>query len=199
MAGDFVKGILDRLFKNGGDKNTPILSGKLERAEKFRASYASWLDSESRFGQLEKLFDAYKQASAGNAFEGNLQIYTSPQANGFFFNTGFNFPPEHYAFLIDYFKELVLEADYRLYLSDTKTIEGPNGIKTTDRHYLKPGKIDAVDFPIDQKYGNISIELVKLDEQPSYVKVMSGVYSDRNYQDPEPFSDLVAQLFDATR
>ena len=196
MSGEFVKGILDKLFGRSQGANNPILSGKLIRNERYTEAYSKWQDSASKEDQLKKLSKAFEIADKGQQYEGNLQIYKTPQANGFFFNSGFTFPEEHYAFLIDHFKECLLGLDYRLYTSDTKTVENPNGIKTTERHYLKPGQIDAIEFPIDQKYGNVSIELVKLNEKTSFVKLMAGVYSDRNYADPMPFSRLVERLFE---
>ena len=50
--------------------------------------------------------------------------------------------------------------------------------------------------PIDQRYGNISLELILYNDKPHYLKLMASVYSDRLYSEPESFSDLVELLFE---
>jgi hypothetical protein len=49
---------------------------------------------------------------------------------------------------------------------------------------------------ISQLYGNVAIEKITLNNQPNYLKVLATFYSDRLYQDPMPFEELVNQLFE---
>jgi hypothetical protein len=48
--------------------------------------------------------------------------------------------------------------------------------------------------PIDQLYGNISIELHKFNDQPNYIKLMASIYADRLYKIHEDFDELVELL-----
>jgi hypothetical protein len=45
-------------------------------------------------------------------------------------------------------------------------------------------------------YGNISLEKIRINQQPSYFKLLASVYSDRLYYDAKPFDDLMDRLFE---
>ena len=55
---------------------------------------------------------------------------------------------------------------------------------------LKEGEL------MSQLYGNISLEKIRINQQPSYFKLLASVYSDRLYYDAKPFDDLMDQLFE---
>jgi hypothetical protein len=72
--------------------------------------------------------------------------------------------------------------------------EKNNYIESKEKHYLKPIVIDR-DGRMDQRFGNITIELIKIDKNPSFLRFMAHAYNDRNYHPPENFEILIEKLF----
>jgi len=189
----FSSRILKKLFGGKNDKE-PLVSGKLVRSEEFLAEYRQWKESSVLHSVLGDLQIAYNKSNAFDMYNPAFHVYHSKQANGFFFNTQMRFTKEIYAYLMEYFKETVLDLGYTLYTSDRKLKDKESGVQQIDRHYLKPALSDT-EPPIDQKYGNVLIELFSLDEEIQYLKVMASVYSDRSYKDPKPFLEFMEALF----
>jgi hypothetical protein len=196
LAKDFVRNILDQLFKKGPTSGDDLeaLSGKLERSKKFELQFEKW-KSEAANDDLQELSLAY-DAVRQSVYRPGMHSFSSPQSNGFFFNPHLDIPSKHFHFLLDHFRDVLLNQGYRLYTSDQKYAEKPAGIKRTDRHYLKPDYTLQESTPLNQHYGNVLIELSLLDEKPEFLKLMANVYSDQNYQDPRPFKELVSLLWD---
>lgn len=192
----FSSRILNKLFGVKNEKE-PLVSGKLERSEDFKDQYSQWKDSSVLGSVLGDLQIAYNKSNAFDKYNPAFHVYNSHQANGFFFNTQMRFTEEVYAFLLEYFKDRVLDLGYTIYTSDRKLKDLENGVQQIDRHYLKPA-LSETEPPIDQKYGNVLIELFSLDEEIQYLKVMVSVYSDRSYKDPKPFLEFMEALFNPT-
>jgi len=193
----FSSRILKKLFGGKNDKE-PLVSGRLERSATFQAEYESWKDSSLLNSVLGDLQIAYNKSNAFDMYNPAFHVYHSQQANGFFFNTQMRFTKEVYSYLMEYFKETVLELGYSIYTSDRKLKDKETGVQQIDRHYLKP-ELTVTEPPIDQKYGNVLIELFSLNEEIQYLKVMVSVYSDRSYSDPKPFLEFMEALFTPTK
>jgi len=189
----FSSRILKKLFGNKNHKG-PLVSGKLEQSEAFQSDYERWKQSSVLNSVLGDLQIAYNKSNAFGEYNPAFHVYNSHQANGFFFNTQMRFTDEIYSYMLEYFKERVLDLGYAIYTSDRKLTEKENRVQQIDRHYLKPALGD-VEPPIDQKYGNVLIELFTLDEEIQYLKLMVSVYSDRSYSEPKPFLEFMEALF----
>ncbi|MEQ9303603.1 MAG: hypothetical protein RJQ14_06760 [Marinoscillum sp.] len=91
----------------------------------------------------------------------------------------------------------VLELDYKKTNSDTTITDKGNIVETVSKHYLKPLNKPATDGEsIDQKYGNVLIELISTNDQPSYLKFVANTYNDHKYHDAWEFEKLAEFLFD---
>lgn len=198
MADNFFTNVVDRLFgksdDDGSDK-VPFVSEQLNRSARFEAAFAEWRNSE-RFGEVLDLLrrehgEAGKLGPAHRAF----QLYETPQSNGFYFNTAVGLAPEEFAYMLEHFREVTESLGYRKQIADRRMSERGTDVHCTERIYLKPDLLAGFDPPLDQLYGNVHLELVLLNEQPSYLKVMAHVYQDRNYKTAMPFDGFVEKLF----
>ena len=189
----FSSRILKKLLGRKNDKE-PLVSGKLERSDEFQAKYKRWKESSILNSVLGDLQIAYNKSNAFGMYNPAFHVYNSQQANGFFFNTQMQFTDDIYSYILEYFKERVLELGYAIYTSDRKLSDKENGVQQVDRHYLKPAITDTQP-PVDQKYGNVLIELFTLNDEVQYLKVMVSVYSDRSYSIPKPFLEFIEFLF----
>ena len=81
---------------------------------------------------------------------------------------------------------------------DRKIDEVNEQVRTTEKLYYKPlVSVDTSSDKIDQRYGNVSIEKIYLDNKPNYLKVLVTLYSDRQYHDAKPFDQFMDKLFKA--
>lgn len=196
-SGNFTTRILKKLFPKK-NSNEPLVSGKLKRSEKFTAQYESWRKTHLA-EKISELQRAYNKSNAHGLYNPAFHVYNSDQSNGFFFNYHMDFRHDEFSFLLDNFRDRVVEMGYNLYTSDTKFKDTKAGVQQIDRHYLKPAQ-EGEEMPMDQKYGNVLIELFSLDNNVQYLKLMANIYSDRSFSEARPFSEFMELLFnDATK
>jgi len=190
-SGNFTSRILNKLFSKKSNKE-PLVSGKLERSDRYEENYSGWV--ESQVGNiLSELQQAYNKSNARGLYNPAFHVYNSDQSNGFFFNYHMEFESEEFSYLLDYFKETVVDLGYTVYTSDTKYKDLESGVQKIDRHYLKPTQ-EGSEMPMNQKYGNVLIELFILNDEVQYLKLMANIYSDRNFTEPKPFSEFLEKL-----
>lgn len=192
MKNDFVKNILERLF--GSEKPIELLNGPLVRSASFQRSLGEWranANFEETYAVLYYLFSRVAVEEQGHPA---FNVFSSPQANGFYFNRHTAFEFDLYPYILDSFKDRVLDFGYFLYTSDIRYNEVSAGVQQIDRHYLKPKNTFTSGEVIDQKFGNILIELYYLDEVPQYLKVLATVYSGKSYSKPLDFNSFCAYL-----
>ena len=83
--------------------------------------------------------------------------------------------------------------NYRLVQADRKIAEKNDLVEEKQRYYLKPPI--SMKEPIDQRFGNITLELVLINHTPSYLKIVAATYQDHLYQAALNYEDLVDHLF----
>ena len=195
MAEKFVQKILDKLF---GGKDEPdslqMLDGVLERSDSFQNAFKHWSASSKAEDVISKISNIFWNVRRGIGFSPGLFVYTSPQANGFYFNSKLGISHRGFEFLLDEFRDRVLKMDYSVYTSDRKYVEVPAGIQRIDKHYLKPNPTPHPDGLFNQNYGNVLLELYSLNEKAQYLKCMVTVYSDRTFAEAEPFDTFAECL-----
>lgn len=196
MASEFVQNIIDKVFgRPNSTSDDNFFSGPLERDAQFEKAFQFWKSSSASKEVLQKIRLAYSDVALNGKFRQDFHQYKSPQAKGFFINMRLGISPESFPFLMDLFKERVLECGYSVYTSDRKYKEVPTGMKSLDKHYLKPQLGVDIEVPINQRYGNVLLEYTAIDETPEYLKVMVSVYSDRNYRKAGAYEELLEILF----
>jgi hypothetical protein len=198
MADNFFTNLVDRLFgKSDSDaaNKLPFVSEQLKRSARFEAAFAEWQNSE-RFGEvLDILRREHGEAKQLGPAHQAFQLYETPQSNGFYFNVAVGLAPEEFAFVLEHFREVTEGLGYRKQIADRRLSDRGEDVHCTERIYLKPDLLAGFDPPLDQLYGNVHLELVLLNEQPSYLKVMAHVYQDRNYKEPRSFDGFTEKLF----
>ena len=194
MADNFVQNIYEKLFGQSA-KSITVLDGPLERSESYIKAFEQWKSSAKAEEILQGISNVFWNVRNDIAYSAGLFSFSSPQANGFYFNTKLGISEPGFSFLLDTFRDRTLEIGYSLYSSDTKYTEVPSGIQRIDRHYLKPASGTANGGVNDQKYGNVLFELFYLNEEAQYLKCMVSVYSDRKFAEALPFEHFAEALF----
>lgn len=196
MAENFVQKILDKLFGNKDEADSlRLLDGVLERSESFENAFEQWSASSKADDIIGKISNIFWNVRREIGFSPGLFVYSSPQANGFYFNSKLEISHLGFEFLLDEFRDRVLKMDYSLYTSDRKYVEVPAGIQRIDKHYLKPNPKAHPDGLFNQNYGNVLLELYSLNEKAQYLKCMVTVYSDHTFAEARPFEIFAECLF----
>lgn len=192
----FFDKITEKLFpkKSGGTTQVREL---MQRSEKDQQAYEQWRESNDKQQLLQEIAQAYYYKKTNIRSEIDVHILNMPAANGFAVTYHPSIQEKHFQHLLDYLKERVMLLGYRLVNNDRRMAEKPNYVETTEHYYLKP-PINAESMeklPIDQRFGNVSLSQVFIDNRPSFLKVLVSIYSDRLYQDALHFDDFVTHLF----
>lgn len=196
MADNFVQNIYEKLFgRNGSEKSVEVLDGPLERSDSYNEAFELWKASTKAEEILQSISNVFWNVRRDIAYSPGLFSFSSPQANGFYFNTKLGISELGFSFLFDDFRDNVIEMGYSLYTSDKKYVEVPAGIQRVDKHYLKPINTAEQSDVYDQKFGNVLFELYSLNEEAQYLKCMVSVYSDRKFAEALPFEQFAEKLF----
>ena len=174
----------------------PIFRSQLERSPEEREAYQSWegnLTSRRIIGFLAEGYAMYQSTPA--SVDQSLTFLNTPSSKGF----AIHFPQTDYSrqdasHLLDLLKQKVLALDYRPQHSDSRTWSEKDWAQTVERHYLKPRQSWAEGQKIDQRYGNITIELTLRNDQPHLLTFRATSYSDRLYADAADFHELMQSL-----
>lgn len=131
-----------------------------------------------------------------NDIDDGFDFLDTPSSKGFvihFYKTNYTLREATHFF--DYLKEKVLQLEYWPQISDTRTYNRPGWVETVERHYLKPKPdFSNRNSPINQRFGNITIENILRDAQPYYLKFRVNSYNDHLFLQPEDFHELMQAL-----
>ncbi len=177
------------------DNDKKGFSKVLTRSDDFEAQYNNW-KSNGDAALMLKLLRATIEGSTGSEESSpGFDFYNLPGAKGFSVYGLSATDPGNYRFLMDLFKERLLEMDYRLYSS---TIEQKTKIDlphTAECHYLKPAA-RSTDKPMEQLYGNVLIELEIPDGRVKQLKLLATHYTGYDYRPVRDFDELMVNLLE---
>lgn len=197
IAMSFFSDIYQRLFRNTpqtGSYRKPFLQETLKRSSTEIRDYEALKDSSEMRRLFDDLYDNYLREINDRENPLGLYILDSKAASGFYFRIVPPFTAGNIYFFFDALRDKILQEDYHLYTSHRKVYLKNGKTEITEMHYLKPPVSAEMVFPQDQMYGNIQIDLVSIEGEPQYIKLMASVYSDRNYSEPRDFSLLMEKL-----
>lgn len=189
----FFEDVVGKLFgKQQADQ--PIIHEVLERSEVELGAYRAWKNSERRVDLVNDFDRAYslKKQLVESSME--VHLLESKYSNGFAITYNDQIPTDQFRHLFDFFKDQVLDVGYKLSQGDRRIKHKGQYEESIEKWYLKPLAEDLQVAVIDQRYGNILIELVSLDRKPSYLKLMANIYQDRLYSKALPFDELYNRI-----
>lgn len=156
-----------------------------------------WIHSEAATSLFSLIYRNYhfKRTQINESPE--VHLFTSSYANGFAISYEAPLDLSSFSLLFLGLSRRVLALGYQQVSLDRKLEEINEQVKQTEKFYFKPPlQMPQEGEPITQLYGNISLEKVSINNTPSYIKLLSAIYSDRNYQEAKPFDELMDKLFE---
>jgi hypothetical protein len=192
----FINKIIQSLFPQKEVNGSKVLLKEvLKRREKFALAYDEWIQDGSASQMLHEVAHAYYLKKTNISSELNIHLLNTAYANGFAITFNPAYRSLDFEFLFDYLKGEVMGLGYSLANSDRQVKEKDDYIETVDKHYLKPSFQLVPGELCNQKYGNVLLEYVKINDEPSYLKVQVSIYSDRLYTKALSFDDFLTKVF----
>ncbi|MBB4080189.1 hypothetical protein GGR28_002819 [Lewinella aquimaris] len=179
----------------------PVVHEVIERDPEELESYERWKKTLARRRLFDWLIDQYAQFRTTGRTDNSVSFLDTPSSKGFvihFHQTHYSKAEIHHFF--HYLKERILELNYRTQISDRRVFSRPDWVETQERHYLKPrtrhqrhsGTIER--GGLDQKFGNITVELELRDDLPWNLRLRATTYQDALYGAPESFRGLLVAV-----
>lgn len=191
--------LFGKLFPHKDSDKAPDVHEVLKRSQHMQQQYGSWKDSEARHALIEEIAKAYYYKKTSISSDIDVHLFNTAYANGFAISYHNKIGSKPFQYLADYFRDKVLEMGYRLVNADRRIMDRENYVESIEKYYLKP-PLSAEDLAQkavqnNQMFGNIVIEHVLIDNQPSYLKILANIYSDRQFQEAHSYDDFVSALF----
>lgn len=190
----FPENLFKQLFPDRGEKQPMQLTELIRRSSQYQKEYDFWKISGETKALVKEIERSYYLKKNGINGGFTIHLFQSAAANGFALPWHPGLSPQVFPFLLDLWRDRVLATGYRLANTDRQIREIGSGVQTTEKHYLKPPLTKNKPLT-EQRYGNVLLEYVLTDQEPEYIKVMATTYSDRLFTEPQPFDDLLDQLF----
>ncbi len=98
------------------------------------------------------------------------------------------------AYMMDALRDKVLESGYRMAIADRRTVRNAARTEVVERYYLKPPRDHQPGTPSDQRFGNITIEILSCGQNPCNLKFITTAYPGRAHKPARSFGELMELL-----
>ena len=172
----------------------PTVHEMIERTKEERADLEQWQEMLVRRRLTGWLADQYAIFLVDpDNVDRELDFLNTPSSKGFVIHLHrTNYSKRDLLHFLDYLKNQVKALGYRIQISDRRVYPVKNGVETVERHYLKPRlNFEQEVEKQNQRYGNITISAVLLNDQPYQLKFQVTSYQDRLFSEADDFRDLM--------
>jgi hypothetical protein len=197
---DFFDKIIGQVFANKRKHpHLPLIEEPLERNEAYRQRYFRWLNHGEQQGLALEVWLAWQQKKQQETSALAVHLLQQNGANGLAVTYHPGIGPDAFQHFFDWLRDRVLQLGYRHYTSDRRIFDRDTYTETIEKHYLKPPNWPSAagQAPaqlLDQQYGNVLIEYILIDQQPSFIRFMANYYDDHLYTKALAFDDLVREV-----
>src|SRR5690606_35108772 len=132
------------------------------------AEIRDWVNSPEGRKAFHQVHKTYHLKKAGIKDLPEVHILSSPYANGFAITFEPPLNKEIFSKLFFAFGLRMLDLGYYRVSLDRRYQETEDLLKTTEKQYYKPDIHAGISPKIDQRFGNVSIEKVMVNNQPSF-------------------------------
>lgn len=160
-------------------------------------TYKQWLQQKTYLNWTPFLFKAYHFNKAGIRPDYKLERIQERGKNGVIFFYDDRIGPQNFRFLYEHLKEKVLQINYRIHAADIRTCRKNDFSETIHKYYLTPRPNCLKESVLcNQLYGTISIDLILIDSQPAFMRIIANAYECGTFSKPLAFEELLAHLLE---
>lgn len=193
-------GIIKKLFgkdKSKSEESKESYHKKMEGDYIEREAFVYWMEGENELSELvEKLKSEYEKFQSDALQHSQwVDFLKSDGVNGIMIHLN-EYPGtiSNWLYPAEFFKDIGLSWGYKLYSSEErKRKKEKKGLYF--RHYLKPPVRNMLEKPIEQLFGNITVELKLRQSGPQSLKLQVQHYNDRNYKEPRDIQEFYYSIF----
>lgn len=194
-----MSNFLEELFKKvfRGSTKTPVNHREniVFRDNEFKEAL-EWSESIEGNQMLDLIFKNYQLKKVNVEELPQVHVLDSKYARGFAITYDESFTKESFTKLFLTFAQRILQLGYHQVSADRKMVEDSEQVKVTERFYYKPEvQVYEEGELMTQLYGNVAVEKLTIDNNPTLIKVMATYYSDRQYEEPKPFEHFIDHIF----
>lgn len=157
-----------------------------------------WLAEQVYLNWAGPYFKAYhfrKAGLQGAGLRAQLLAENGRQGAVFFYDPSIG--PGNFQHFFDFLRDRVLALDYNVSTSDQRTLHHEGYTETIEKHFLKPQPKDCADTGrCNQRFGTVSVDLVRINGQPGFIRFTSNAYHDAIFTPPHSFDELMAAVLD---
>lgn len=158
--------------------------------------YLEWKSSSKLSFQQNLIFQAYIDTLTNQNNNSDISFSMQNTFSGFRITPNASIKEKlDFLHLQKYIAQTTKALGYIVQMSEIRTREINGEIQTIYNIYMKPSHRFKVEMPVDQRFGNIQIELSIKQDSIEYLRAKTMVYQDRNYKDPLDFGEWVAEVF----
>jgi hypothetical protein len=197
---DFFDRIIDQIFAvKRKHPHLPLIEEPLERNEAYRQSYFRWLNEGKQQPLAFVVWEAWNRKKQKETSDLAVHLFQQNGANGLAISYNHDIGPEAFQHFFDWLRDRMLLLGYKHSTSDRRIFDRQTYVETVEKHYLKPPlslEMEGTKLKnlCDQRYGNVLVEYVLVDNQPSFIRFMANYYEDHLYTKALSFDDLVAEI-----
>ncbi|GAB4407201.1 MAG: hypothetical protein OHK0053_33770 [Microscillaceae bacterium] len=193
----FFQQVIQKLFARTPNQEGLEVREPLIRSESEKMAYQEWINRGGPARLLEPVSKAYYYKKAQVISPIQVHLFQSRGANGFALTYSPEFGEKDFAYLLDFWKDRVMAEGYRPQVAERQMKEWPQYVETKEKYYLKPPIHQAAmqHQRCDQQFGNVLLEYVRIDQQPSYLKVLVTFYVDAQFSPAQHFDEFTSLLF----
>uniref|UniRef100_UPI004048678C hypothetical protein n=1 Tax=Algoriphagus sp. TaxID=1872435 RepID=UPI004048678C len=196
---DFFDDLLKKIFPARGSHQPLSVKENFLLKDKDLQDVEVWDHSEASKVLYDLVYRNYHYKRAQINESPEVHVFSSIYANGFALSYGPPLDVNSFSLLFLGLSRRIIALGYEQVSLDRKLEEVNEQVKETEKFYFKPPlQMPQEGALISQLYGNISLEKIRINQQPSYFKLLAAVYSDRLYHDAKPFDELMDRLFERT-
>uniref|UniRef100_UPI004047EBA3 hypothetical protein n=1 Tax=Algoriphagus sp. TaxID=1872435 RepID=UPI004047EBA3 len=196
---DFFDDLLKKIFPARGSHQPLSVKENFLLKDKDLQDVEVWGHSEASKVLYDLVYRNYHYKRAQINESPEVHVFSSIYANGFALSYGPPLDVNSFSLLFLGLSRRIIALGYEQVSLDRKLEEVNEQVKETEKFYFKPPlQMPQEGALISQLYGNISLEKIRINQQPSYFKLLAAVYSDRLYHDAKPFDELMDRLFERT-
>ncbi len=196
---DFFDDLLKKIFPARGSHQPLSVKENFLLKDKDLQDVEVWDHSEASKVLYDLVYRNYHYKRAQINESPEVHVFSSVYANGFALSYGPPLDVNSFSLLFLGLSRRIIALGYEQVSLDRKLEEVNEQVKETEKFYFKPPlQMPQEGVLISQLYGNISLEKIRINQQPSYFKLLAAVYSDRMYHDAKPFDELMDRLFERT-
>ncbi|GAB2783452.1 hypothetical protein HNQ93_002308 [Hymenobacter luteus] len=169
----------------------------LQRSAAEEQTRQQWVARQVYLNWMGPYFKAYHYQKAGLP-NGQFRVELARDAArpGAVFLYDPSIGPGNFRHLFDFIRDRILALGYHLGASSQRTLHHEQYTETTQKHFLKPQPQDCTATGrCNQRFGNITVDLVSINGQPGFLRLLSNPFADAIFTPAHSFDELMEAVF----